>query len=161
MVKVVDDPVEKRPVNVNLSGHHVQCEHNYRLCMALVPGCRNGRNAWTYAISGRQPVQICLVVVEAAPYTTTLDVVQQHSYGCYLQPPRLRIRLYHDAAMAEVVAWNHHRHWRPLYEYPNRSMYQPDEKLVLNRFLGEWLCYCQKLGVPDDSICEKSRINGN
>lgn len=161
MVKVCDEPAVKRTSAVNLSGHHAQCETNYHLCMALVPDCRQGRNQWSFAINGHQPVRIQLAVIEMAPYTTTLDLVQLDSGHSFLQAPRIRIRLYHDANMAEVVAWNHHRHWQPVYDYPNAHMYQRDEKLVLNRFLGEWLAWCRKLGIEDENFCEKSRINGS
>ena len=46
--------------------------------------------------------------------------------------------------MAEVIAWDNHRHWLPVYTYPNAKMYQADEKLALNRFLGDWLTYFRK-----------------
>lgn len=78
-----------------------------------------------------------------------------------LAAPQLRVRLYHDVEMAEVIAWDNHRHWLPVYTYPNRRMYLPDEKLAINRFLGEWLSHCLKLGIACDGVCESIRNNGN
>jgi uncharacterized protein YqiB (DUF1249 family) len=48
-----------------------------------------------------------------------------------------------------------------VYSYPNPNMYQPDEKLALNRFLGELLFHCRKLGIARNVICESIRINKN
>ena len=62
-------------------------------------------------------------------------------------PPRLTVRLYHDARSAEVVEYQRARHFNAVYDYPNRDMRQPDEKAQVNRFLGEFLSVCLKHGV--------------
>ena len=54
----------------------------------------------------------------------------------------LDVRLYHDADVAEVVAWQGHRRFRVRNEYPNPHMYHCDEKAQLNQFLGELLEFC-------------------
>lgn len=149
---------EKRPVAVNLSSHHAQCELNYHMCMALLPDCRTGRNHWTFILGDGRSFMVCVSLIESAPYTSTIEVVQKPELGRFLQPLKLRLRLYHDAAMAEVVAWDRHRNWLPVYGYPNAHMYHPDEKLALNRFLGEWLSHCRKLGIVCEPFCEYSRI---
>ena len=66
--------------------------------------------------------------------------------------PCLTVRMYHDAKVAEVLAWEGHRRLRPRYEYPNRSMYQSDEKLQINQFLGECLSLCLNKGRSVDSV---------
>ena len=150
---------------VNLEGHHTQCEFNYHLCMSLIPGCRSGRELWGFVTGNDEPLdeqlKVTLKLLESAPYTTTIDIVQ-HQGASYIEPSKIRVRLYHDVEMAEVVGWDHrshwHRHWLPVYEYPNQKMYQPDEKLALNRFLGEWLSYCRKLGIACETFCECGRI---
>ncbi|MGH1486230.1 MAG: DUF1249 domain-containing protein [Cellvibrionaceae bacterium] len=58
----------------------------------------------------------------------------------------LDVRLYHDAAVAEVIAWQGHRRFQVRHEYPNRNMYQRDEKAQLNTFLGELLEFCLAQG---------------
>lgn len=149
----------KRPVAVNLSSHHAQCELNYHMCMALLPGCRDGRSEWKFLLGDGRSFMVCITLIEDAPYTSTIEVVQQPDLGHFLQSPKLRLRLYHDAAMAEVVAWDRHRHWLPVYRYPNAQMYHPDEKLALNRFLGEWLNHCRTLGMGCEPFCEYGRIS--
>lgn len=147
-----------RPAPVDLRNHHAQCEMNYHLCMALVPGCRTGRSEWAFKLDSEGALQVQVCLVESAPYTTTVDLLPSRSDSEYLPSARLRIRLYHDAEMAEVVAWNHHRNWWPVYNYPNSRMYHPDEKLALNRYLGDWLVHCRKLGIACDLFCESIRI---
>ena len=60
--------------------------------------------------------------------------------------PRMTIRLYHDARMAEVLATQDIRQVKPRYDYPNSQMHQQDEKQQINQFLNEWLHLCLRLG---------------
>lgn len=145
----------------DLRNHHSQCEVNYHQCLALIPGCRDGESQWDFSLDTAHKTEVSMTLLESAPYTTTIELYQAFRDAAYLEPPRLKVRLYHDVEMAEVIAWNRHRHWQPVYEYPNKSMYQPDEKLVLNRFLGEMLNHCRKLGIASGSACESIRINKN
>jgi uncharacterized protein YqiB (DUF1249 family) len=41
---------------------------------------------------------------------------------------------------------------RPRYEYPNRAMYQADEKLQINQFLGELLTLALREGHQVDDV---------
>lgn len=161
MVLILSEGAEcSRATAVDLRAHHAQCEINYHHCMALMPDCRGGRESWAFDLdTAVEPLRVSLRLVEAAPYTSTIDLVQETPTSVFLEWPRLRVRLYHDAAMAEVVGWNRHRHWLPVYQYPNKEMYLPDEKMALNRFLGDWLVHCRKLGIACDSFCESIRIN--
>ncbi|MFD2190697.1 DUF1249 domain-containing protein [Pistricoccus aurantiacus] len=80
-----------------------------------------------------------LEVLEVAPYTTTVSISQSGALDSFVETPRMRVQLYHDVRMAEVVDFQRQRHFDGRYRYPNPRMHQPDEKLQLNRFLGEWL----------------------
>jgi uncharacterized protein YqiB (DUF1249 family) len=55
-------------------------------------------------------------------------------------------RAYHDAGMVEVSAFQSHRQVAPRYRYPNKRMYQQDEKSQQNRFLADWLENCLQKG---------------
>lgn len=153
------DKARRASAPVNLCGHHAQCELNYHLSLSLMPGLREGSKEWTIRV-GTPAIQVQLRLHEAAPYTTTVDILQVVPGVACINAPRVRLRLYHDVEMAEVIAWDNHRHWLPVYTYPNRRMYLPDEKLAINRFLGEWLSHCLKLGVTCNGVCETIRING-
>lgn len=112
-----------------------------------MPGFDEGRRSWLLTAGQPADLQVDIQVTEVAPYTTTIEVLQLQGKVSFVAPARMRVRLYHDVAMAEVVGWNRHRHWLPKYDYPNKHMYHPDEKLSLNRFLGDWLSYCRKRGL--------------
>lgn len=60
--------------------------------------------------------------------------------------PRMSIRLYHDARMAEVLSSQDIIQVKPRYDYPNSNMHQQDEKQQINQFLNEWLHLCLHLG---------------
>ena len=137
----------------NLRAHHGQCELNFHLVMSLVPDCRFGKREWQFTLpSTPSALNIQITLLDLAPYTTTFQITQVMAASptvavpSFINMPVLTVRAYHDVEMAEVVAWDNHRHWFPLYVYPNRKMYHRDEKVVLNRFLGEWLVHCRKLG---------------
>jgi len=63
--------------------------------------------------------------------------------------PRMTIRLYHDAKMAEVISSQDIASVKPRYDYPNDQMHQQDEKQQINQFLNEWLHLCLRLGQVD------------
>ncbi|MDR9440689.1 MAG: DUF1249 domain-containing protein [Halomonas sp.] len=88
---------------------------------------------------GRRLGALCLKLQERAPYTSIVRVSQRGMLDTMIDTPRMRVHLYHDVRMAEVTDFQRQRHFDGRYRYPNSRMHQPDEKLQLNRFLGEWL----------------------
>jgi len=85
-------------------------------------------------------------IVEAFRYTSTLEIVQRPELKKFMTNPSMLVRVYHDANTAEVVSYQGHRNLLPRYTCPNPKMYQPDEKMQVNRFLGEWLSHCLEVG---------------
>jgi uncharacterized protein len=85
-------------------------------------------------------------IVEAFRYTSTLEIVQRPELKQFMTNPSMLVRVYHDANTAEVVSYQGHRNLLPRYSCPNPKMYQPDEKMQVNRFLGEWLSHCLEVG---------------
>lgn len=133
---------------VDLKHHHSQCELNFHLAMGLVQNCRSGMREWQFELpTPSYPLSVKIILLDSAPYTSTFKITQTCNEYSYLHLPILTVRLYHDVEMAEVVAWDNHKHWYPVYSYPNNKMYHRDEKLALNRFFGEWLVHCRKLGI--------------
>lgn len=131
------------------------CETNYwRLRKLLLPAFpqlalnREFRFSIPQSVS-RQARCFLLRVTEDCPYTTTLEFVEEPEAG-NARPwglsPRLTVRIYHDAKSAEVTAFQGQRPFAGVYEYPNRHMYQKDEKFQLNSLLGEWLNHCLQYG---------------
>lgn len=137
-------------VKVDLAQHLSVCELNYHVFLSLLPDIMAGREDWSYALGLRGEFTVHIRLLENSPYTSLIELHQQGR----LALGRIQVRLYHDAELAEVVAWERHRHWQSRYEYPNPRMYQPDEKLALNRFIGEWLAFCRKTGYVLAANCE-------
>lgn len=139
----------KARYKVDLARQQAECETNYWRLSKLMPGGAHTER-WRFAVnSGSDHRQTRIHVLERSRYTTTVQIAQsekQRAESDWLKAPQLTVRLYHDARLAEVLAWENHRRLRPRYEYPNRAMYQCDEKAQLNRFLGEWLSLCLKCG---------------
>ena len=84
-------------------------------------------------------------ILEITPYTTMFSFnISYVGDQKWLPQIHLTVRCYHDARVAEVVNFQHHKHFHSRYSYPNPNMYQKNEKQQINRFLGEWLDYCLK-----------------
>jgi uncharacterized protein YqiB (DUF1249 family) len=119
------------------------CESNYRRITLLFPVLHDGTVCCLDLQLNEQFLgQIAVEVADDSRYTQTLMLRQMQSAGPWLNDPMLKVRLYHDARMAEVISAKNHHHIAAVNAYPNKRMHLPDEKLQLNRFLAEWLQYC-------------------
>ena len=89
---------------VDLVGLQASCEANYARLMRLLPDMRSEPAARRIAVTqGDQMLGVLtLEVLQACPYTTTLQVRQEHSLP-WLPVPQLEVQVYHDARMAEVL----------------------------------------------------------
>ena len=143
----------KEPYKVDFPLQMAECEANYLRLQKLVTGLTQDEYRFMVTRGQQEWLQI-LRVVERSPYTTTFQFRQSPVAPItrWLQMPCLTVRMYHDAKVAEVLAWEGHKRLRPRYEYPNRSMYQSDEKLQINQFLGECLSLCLNKGRSVDSV---------
>lgn len=130
---------------VDLAAAQAECEANYWRLERLLQAFREEERC--FALGAQLQMRIC--VKERSPYTTVLEIVQVQTVFAAVAPC-LSVRVYHDARLAEVVAFAQLRRVLPRYDYPNPAMHQPDEKAQWNRFLGEWLSHCLQHGVPLD-----------
>ncbi|HEJ5450261.1 TPA: DUF1249 domain-containing protein [Pseudomonas aeruginosa] len=132
---------------VDLASLQATCEANYARLMRLLPDMREAQASRRVALSEGERLLgvLALEVTEACPYTTPLQVRQELGLP-WLPAPRLEVRVYHDARMAEVIGAEQARRLMAIYPYPNQAMHQPDEKNQLNLFLGEWLAHCLACG---------------
>lgn len=87
-----------------------------------------------------------LRVVEVTKYTTLVEICQSDEVPVF-PLPSMSVRLYHDARVAEVSACEQLSRFHARYDYPNPKMAQKDEKVQMNRFLGDWLTFCLKHGI--------------
>ncbi len=154
----------KERYKVDLPLQMAECETNYVRLIKLLTHNQQDKTGdphdeFRFMVTrGEQHWLHLLCITERSPYTTTLEL-SRTALGVssnWLAMPKLTLRMYHDAKLAEVLAWEGHKRLRPRYEYPNQSMYQSDEKYQLNRFLGEWLTVCLEHGHSlDAAFCFK------
>lgn len=97
-------------------------------------------------------VTVEIEIVEAFKYTTTLEIRQKPVLEKWMTNPSMLVRAYHDASTAEVISYQGHRNLQPRYEQPNAKMYHSDEKMQVNRFLGEWLTHSLKVGRSTELV---------
>jgi uncharacterized protein YqiB (DUF1249 family) len=127
---------------VDLAGLHATCESNYARLLQLFPDYETA-NLREFQLSTGERVRID--VFERCRYTTVLKVCQQGGEG-WLVAPRFELRVYHDARMVEVTAFQSQKRVEARYSYPNPAMHAPDEKAQQNAFLAEWLSHCLASG---------------
>jgi uncharacterized protein YqiB (DUF1249 family) len=143
---------------VDLSRHMAECEANYWRMMKLMPNLSSDDSREIgICLNGQDVCNIQFKVIERNKYTTTVSVnaVTAHD-DClrrWILPKQIVVRIYHDAEVAEVIACEGERGFWPRYEYPNLQMRQPDEKIQINFFLGEWLNHCLQHGLTlEDTV---------
>lgn len=107
------------------------------LCREFYIGDAQGQDA---------KVTVEIKIVEAFKYTSTLEITQRPVLKRWMTNPSMLVRVYHDANTAEVLSYQGHRNLKPRYKQPNPKMYHADEKMQVNRFLGEWLSHCLNVG---------------
>jgi len=126
------------------------CETNYVAMMKLVPDLELVGSS--YEIAADRGHNYRLEVLEVSRYTNLVEISLQNENIPSSLMPMLRVRLYHDAKMAEVCATQQIYHFRSRYDYPNKQMLQSDEKYQINQFLGEWLRFCINHGYYAENI---------
>jgi len=128
-------------------------EANHVLLLQLMPAMRSDAGR-TFSVvgPGGQAAEVCFTIRERGPFTTLLDVVETHATDGWVAPMRATVRLSHDARVAEVIEFRRRRRLQARYPYPNPDMLQPDEKLQVNRLLGEWLQHCLRWGQARDQL---------
>ncbi len=117
------------------------CASNYMLSLKLLADREQEGEERHFFISDQLSYVLC--VREVTKYTSVIEMTQQNTISSEvigeLINPKMLVRLYHDAQVAEVISSQGVRQVKPRYDYPNDRMHQPDEKLQINQFLKEWL----------------------
>ncbi len=137
--------MQNRRYTVDLRAYMAECEANYLRLMKLLP---EDDNEVTYNVQlpNDKHANIHFRVNERCKYTTMMTIEQEGTHG-WLSSNHFDIRVYHDADMVEVVAYQKQRRIQPVYSYPNKKMYQKDEKYQQHRFLSECLANCLENGL--------------
>ncbi len=118
-------------------------ESNFSGLTDLLPNLPHRQGSFSIAIAGFPLIRID--ILDQNPYTTTIHIRQSMAPGqpwvCDLL---MKVRIYYDARVAEVIAYQGTHALQAFYPYPNPKMFQPYEKRRVNKFLAEWLHFCLK-----------------
>lgn len=128
------------------------CEANYQFLNYLLPAGK-----WkNYQLETTFGQKVTFKFLENSPYTTTLKIVTDNlNHQSVKGGNSWIVRLYHDAEVAEVMIDENGRQLDSRYPYPNRNMYSPDEKYLVNEHLNEWLVYCYNIKIKNNTATIK------
>lgn len=116
------------------------CERNYARLLRILPDCDTVTLSYTFEI--KDGLFYRVKILDSSRYTSTVELAQLSENTPNFLQPIMKIRLYHDAKVAEVLSAQHIGSLKPSYVYPNSNMHQPNEKEMTNHFLAEWLTFC-------------------
>ena len=123
-----------------LAEMHKVCDVNYSRLLKLLPDCDTEDLEYQFKVT--KSLSYTIKIVECSRFTSTLEMSQQTQLNYEFLRPIVKVRLYHDAKMAEVISAQNIGSLEPSYRYPNTKMYQKNEKEMVNMFLAEWLQFC-------------------
>jgi len=145
---------QRKRYRVDLRAMLARCESNYaRLVRLLAMRERKTDPSLTVNLHTTGQRSMTVTVEETCPYTTMLRLELSALHEA-LPGPVMRVRLYHDARMAEVTAAEPYQRARARYDYPNDAMHQRDEKHQWNLFLSDWLAHVQDQGLHAGRVWE-------
>lgn len=118
-------------------------EHNYTTLCALFPGIVTGPAPCIE--HDLEHSRLYIQIREKNKYTLLLEVTERFSQSpAWKQALNMRIRLYTDARLAEVVTYQGKARFQVKYEQPNAKMFHRDEKYQVNHLLYDWLLYLNR-----------------
>lgn len=131
-------------------------ENNYIFLRRLIPQLDQGDDVMVSSICHGPDLH--LAIEERCPYTTTLALT--HQFMEYAAPevlPNLRLRIYHDARVAEVMPGSLPAGFAGAPFKPVSGGATLAWRWQVNRFLQRWLRYClgEGYGFPvefDDRV---------
>jgi len=116
-------------------------EVNFELLQRLLPRLEEA-HCFDCPPPGGGAARLEVRVTERARYTTTLSLHHAfRSSGRLLADLTMRVRLYHDAGVAEVTGYQGCQRLPPPYEVTASGRFQRDEKRQANRLLHELLSH--------------------
>lgn len=119
-------------------------EENYRLLQALLPELPAEENRFRMVSASGGPL-LQIHILQRCPYTTILELAMPFDAGSFHLPDlHMQLRLYHDARVAEVAAYQGCSRLPAPYQVNRYAPYLVDEKRQINRLLHELLHYCQR-----------------
>lgn len=128
------------PVNTSLCLEKL-CESNYQKLFNLIPDLCSFKSQATGKTSNKP--ELYLTIIERSAHTLTVEL--SHRFNKNLEnmmEPAVKIRIYLDANLAEVLKDHARTNVYHVYKDPGQSVEIMDYKWRLNYFLEKWLDHC-------------------
>ncbi len=120
-------------------------EINYRLLLKLTQGLETLPDEVLLLSDDSHTVTVS--VVERCKFTTSITLNHDlKSHDLFVVNPSVKIRIYHDARLAEVVACQQDSKFFAVYPFILAKVPFQNEKRDVNLFLREWLNHCLAQG---------------
>ncbi len=119
------------------------CESNYQKLLKLIPDLLTLKGTATgHAVNN---TTLHILIIESTPYTLTVELSHNFSQNQHeLLEPAVKIRLYLDAQLAEVLNDHARASVAQVFKDPGLSREIMNYKWRLNYFLQKWLDHCLK-----------------
>lgn len=130
------------PVNTSLCLEKL-CESNFQKLLRLIPDL----SGFEKAAIGKTTAHpaLYLDIIDRSPYTLTIELSHCFSEASdSLMQPAVKIRVYLDVQLAEVIRDNDRPAVDRIYPNAGRFIEIQDYKWRLNYFLQKWLDHCLK-----------------
>ena len=137
---------ETRRQRLNLSQLHAECGLNYVRLLRLIPNPVEVGTSIRVDFADGPSSGMLLTVVEVTKYTYLLTIVADGSRPRWLSEIEVKVRVYNDARMAEVIEWCSDR-TIPWLLCESSGMQARDEKWQWNMFLSELLAHGLSRGM--------------
>ena len=133
-----------------------ECDANYLRIRKVMPFMDSqDERAFSIELAGVL-VRVKFIIKDRSRYTSVVSIEPDNGFdldetGMWEMGP-ISVRLYHDARTAEVIEIQKQRRFDPVYKYPNRKMRARDEKVQINKYLGEFLGSCLTNGIVEQAM---------
>jgi uncharacterized protein YqiB (DUF1249 family) len=98
-------------------------------CKGLISVCARHSNS-----------RLAVSILEQCRYTQVVEIKHIFNEASqYIHELSMKVRIYHDAQLAEVISYQGHSRMHSKYPYPNQKMFHRDEKRQANYLLHDWL----------------------
>ena len=114
-------------------------EENYQTLARLIPDMEVDTAILS---SSKDFPDLHMKVVERGKYTLTIAFLHVLDEGEIVPDMYLKVKVYNDAKVAEVLTYQNKTGFSRVYTYPNNKLRYPIEKRRVNQFFSEWLMYC-------------------
>lgn len=123
-------------------------EDNYRLLQRLIPEFDQGGDR--LELSGNEGQELELLILERCRYTTMVALSMPFTIdGEWLPELSMQLRVYHDARVVEVSAYQGCYRLPARYQVESHGRHHRDDKQQINYLLHDLLLYCLRLGYRE------------